>query len=428
MSLKVLSRFSQGFLKISQEFSQGCLKVQDCCATLRATFIVFHTAPDPCWLEAKKTIELQCYTILKQSAHLKSSSRAWFFDRTCSSHCPSRVTWRLLRPDLASLFGLDFAVGAASMSMEERPRFRLDEVAEARASSWKCTWTTSSPGPQRPLEELEKELRKRIRMKSQIHPLIEGEKFTHLKRTREIFSNGIFISPRSKYITDLLKMLKLLNCNPAPTPYVHSDVKEGGKLSESNTKLFRAGVGIALYLSYDRTDIEFAIWELTKDMKDPNDGSMTKLHRLARYLQGTKDYGIWLERRGGIATLVVHSDTDWANCKKTRKSCACAMFSVGGCLLYRYARSLQMLCLSSGEAEFNGGVAACAEGLFLKEIFTFAGRWTSHQDGGLPRFQRSSRSISTARCGANPPFGGEEPLGSGGIAAKAVHTACSAKQ
>ena len=210
-------------------------------------------------------------------------------------------------------------------------------------------------------------------MKSQIHPMIEGEKFTHLKRTREIFSNGIFISPRSKYITDLLKMLKLENCNPAPTPYVHSDVKEGGKLSDSNTKLFRAGVGVALYLGYGRTDIQFAIRELTKDMKDPNDGSMAKLHRLARYLQGTKDYGIWLERRGDITTLVVHPDTDWANCKKTRKSCACAMFSVGGCLLYSYARSLQMLCLSSGEAEFNGGVAACAEGLFLKEIFMFAG-------------------------------------------------------
>ena len=32
-----------------------------------------------------------------------------------------------------------------------------------------------------------------------------------------------------------------------------------------------------------------------------------------------------------------------------------------------------MLCLSSGEAEFNAGAAACAEGLFLKEILTFAG-------------------------------------------------------
>ena len=153
-------------------------------------------------------------------------------------------------------------------------------------------------GPLRSLQMLEKGLRLRIKMKSQIHPLVEGEKFTRLKRTREIFSDGIFITPRSKYVADLLKMLKLERCSPAPTPYIHSDVKEGEKLSDASAKLFRAGVGIALYLSYDHTDIQFAIRALAKDMKEPNDGSVAKLHRLARYLQGTKEYGIWLERRG----------------------------------------------------------------------------------------------------------------------------------
>ena len=68
-------------------------------------------------------------------------------------------------------------------------------------------------GPQKSLMELEKELRLRIKMKSEIHPLVEGEKFTSLKRTREIFNDGIFIMPRAKYITDLLKMLNLEQCN-----------------------------------------------------------------------------------------------------------------------------------------------------------------------------------------------------------------------
>ena len=115
---------------------------------------------------------------------------------------------------------------------------------------------------------------------------------------------------------------------------------------------------------------------MTKDMKDPRDGSMmAKLHRLARYLNGTRDHGAWLKKEEGeIQKLIIHSDSDWANCKKNRKSCACAMFSVGNCLLYSYARSLQMLCLSCGEAEFNGGVAACSEGLFLKGLLAFVGQ------------------------------------------------------
>ena len=210
------------------------------------------------------------------------------------------------------------------------------------------------------LQELEKKLREKIKMKSQIHANSVGEKWTHLKRTREIMDGGIFLTPRGKYISDLLKMLGLEECNPAPTPYLCSEVKEGNKLSGESLRIYRAGVGIALYLSYDRTDVQFAVQELTKDMKEPTDGSLRKLHRLARYLQGTKDYGVWLPKDGEIEILKVHSDTDWVNCKKTRKRCACTMFEVGGCLLFSYARSLQ-----SGEAEFNGGVAACSEGLFI---------------------------------------------------------------
>eukprot|EP00435_Cladocopium_sp_Y103_P027470 s353_g6.t1 len=228
-------------------------------------------------------------------------------------------------------------------------------------------------GPTKGLEKFDVEIRKRIKMKTVIHPMRPGEEFSHLKRARHIFEDGIFITPRRKYAEDMLKMLGLEDCNPAPTPHVLGEVNEIGPLSASNVKVFRACVGLALYLSYDRTDIQFSVRELTKYMKSPTEGSMTRLRRLARYLQGTQDYGVWLPRSGDMDKLVVHSDTDWVNCKKTRKSCACGMFTVGGCLLFSYARSLQMICLSSGEAEFNGGVAACSEGLFLKEIFGFIG-------------------------------------------------------
>ena len=77
------------------------------------------------------------------------------------------------------------------------------------------------------------------------------------------------------------------------------------------------------------------------------------MHRLARYLNGTRDHRVWLKKEGEIQKLIIHLDTDWANCKKTRKSCACAMFRVGNCLLYSYARS---------------------QGLFLKELPAFVGQ------------------------------------------------------
>ena len=46
---------------------------------------------------------------------------------------------------------------------------------------------------------------------------------------------------------------------------------------------------------------------------------------------------------------------------------------LGGNLLYSYSRGLGMICLSSGESEFNGGVAAASEALFFKQILEFHG-------------------------------------------------------
>ena len=126
------------------------------------------------------------------------------------------------------------------------------------------------------------------------------------------------------------------------------------------SKNYCTGVGLALYLSYDWVDAQHAVRELAKDMKQPTTESLRKMRRL-----GTR-----LPRSG---ELDIYSDTDWANCKKTRKSCACSIFMVGNRSVCSDARSLQMLCLSSAEAEFNGGVAACSEGLFLVEVVRFFG-------------------------------------------------------
>ena len=38
-----------------------------------------------------------------------------------------------------------------------------------------------------------------------------GEKFTHLNRTRHILEDGVFLTPRAKYINDLLHVLGLRN-------------------------------------------------------------------------------------------------------------------------------------------------------------------------------------------------------------------------
>lgn len=87
------------------------------------------------------------------------------------------------------------------------------------------------------------------------------------------------------------------------------------------------------YLSHDRTDVQFAVREFTNNTKEPNNGSVAKL----------PDFSISTRRQGiraafGLSRQGVQTQTG---------RIASAMLRIGGRLLYCYARSLQMFCLSS---------------------------------------------------------------------------------
>ena len=180
-------------------------------------------------------------------------------------------------------------------------------------------------------------------MKHKIHR--SGDTFEHLKRVRTLCDDGMLVQPNPKYLDGMLEMLGLSGANPAPTPERTSkDDHEGELLDEQKAYEYRSCVGKALYLSFDRPDCQHTARELTRDMKQPTAGSMNMLRRLVRYLRGTHDMGVWLPGQGSMETIGAISDTDWANCKRTRKSCAGGVFMIGGCLVGSYTRGLGMIC------------------------------------------------------------------------------------
>ena len=177
-----------------------------------------------------------------------------------------------------------------------------------------------------------------------------GDTYEHLRRLRTLTPQGMFVQPNPKYLQSMLRLLDLEQANPAPTPETASkDQPDGQPVDKETAKCFRSCVGgKALYLSFDRPDVQHAARELTKEMKEPTVSGMNSLRRLARYLKGTANHGVWLPAGGDIDSLNVSSNTDWASCKKTRKSCAGGVFMWGDCLIGSYSRGLSMICLSSG--------------------------------------------------------------------------------
>ena len=73
------------------------------------------------------------------------------------------------------------------------------------------------------------------------------------------------------------------------------------------------------------------------------------MKRLARYLAGTKDF-VSVLNKSGVRDLKVTTDSNWAGCRRTRKSTPCLVIKVGNSTLCAASRTQTVLAQSSGEA------------------------------------------------------------------------------
>ena len=85
-------------------------------------------------------------------------------------------------------------------------------------------------------------------------------------------------------------------------------------------KKYQALVARANYLAQDRSDIQFAVKELARTMSSPTRGSWKGLVKLGKYLKTHNRSGYSYPYQERPKELVVWPDTDYAGCKRTRKS------------------------------------------------------------------------------------------------------------
>ena len=159
----------------------------------------------------------------------------------------------------------------------------------------------------------------------------------------------------NEFVCDVLvnkKYIRMQKCKPVPTLICTAQTLEE-PLSSENRSCFRHCIGVARLLVFSRPD------------------PSGRLKHMARYLQGTRDLGIWFPRLGGTTTLECYTDTDWAGDKTDRRSVGCGAIFLGDCLLLEYSRAQSVTGLSSGEVEFYGIASVASEAIFLKSILKF---------------------------------------------------------
>jgi hypothetical protein len=72
--------------------------------------------------------------------------------------------------------------------------------------------------------------------------------------------------------------------------------------------------------------------------------------------------------QGRKEELEVYTDSDWAGCRKTRRSTSGGVVMVGRHVVKTWSRTQKVVALSSGEAEMIAAVKGLSEGLGMKAM------------------------------------------------------------
>ena len=173
-------------------------------------------------------------------------------------------------------------------------------------------------------------------------------------------------------------------------------------LDDQEAKRYRRLAATVNYLATDRPDLQFTASVLGRTMARPTERSWGNLKKVARYLKGhVKVVYEFPEAEGkDVQDLVGYSDSDWAGCKRSRRSTSGGLVTLGGGVLRSWSNRQATVALSSGEAEFHSASKAAAEMLAVKSMMADLG-WTAnlklHVDASVAQSMANRQGIGKIR-------------------------------
>ena len=107
-------------------------------------------------------------------------------------------------------------------------------------------------------------------------------------------------------------------------------------------------------------------------MSNPNQQSLAKLKKLARYSKRERQWRQVFECGVLAEELTVFTDSGWAGCQETRKSSSAGVLMLGRHTLKAHTRKQKVIAKSSAEAELYAAALGASEAKRVQSmIFDF---------------------------------------------------------
>ena len=186
------------------------------------------------------------------------------------------------------------------------------------------------------------------------------------------------------------------------TPGMRKEEEPGDdeELNRTDSTAYRGLVARGNYLTQDRSDIQYAVKELSRAMASPTVGDWKSLKRLARYLVDRTRVKVKFEYQEWKRKIGVYVDTDYAGCRKTRKSTSGGVALIGNHMIKSWSTTQAVIALSSGEAEFYGIVKGSSIGIGIRSVLADLGvdcRIGVHTDASAAKAIASRKGLGKVR-------------------------------
>jgi hypothetical protein len=210
-----------------------------------------------------------------------------------------------------------------------------------------------------------KEFKKSMMIEFEMSDLGVMHYFIGIKVVQSV--NGILISQK-KYVQDILDRFQMKDCNHVGTP-----TKFGLKLNKDHERkkvdstLYKQIVGSLMYLTVTRPNIMYYVSLINSYMENPTEMHLLAAKRILRYLQGTRDFGLFY-KKGEKLELFGFTDSDYARDQDDRRSTSGYVFMLGTSAVSWSSKKQQIVTLSTTEAEFIAATACACQVIWLRKI------------------------------------------------------------
>jgi hypothetical protein len=174
---------------------------------------------------------------------------------------------------------------------------------------------------------------------------------------------------------EIITKMAGLESNSRPITTTGDRTREGDEteLGATDTTKYRAIVARANYMSQDRSDVKFAVKELSRKMAKPRIKDWELMKKLARYLKGVPRLVQVFKEQEMPKYINTWCDSDYAGCLETRKSTTGRIVMFGNHAIKHWPSTQSLISISSGEAEYYGCVRAASHGLGIKSLLADLG-------------------------------------------------------